>query len=95
MNSTIWMSLGFLVVFVVIIACIAWFLHRSGMMGSRQGNLFSSSIFQIDHRRYLDTKRALLQIRDQQYIYTILLGEQDLLLDKRPVDQHTVSLKSE
>lgn len=83
MDTTVLFALTGVLTLILIIGGGGWFLHRSGLTSLSQSKLFSPSVFQIDHRRYVDPKRSLVQIRDQTYLYTILLGERDLLLDKR------------
>lgn len=48
---------------------------------------FKPSLFKIDHRLVLDSKHQLVQIRDDHFIYTLLLGERDTVLNKQPIDE--------
>lgn len=81
-----------ILVFLLLILWGGLFVYRWGA-GSVWGKtlFFPPSVFQIDHRMSIDSKRQLLQVRDQKNIYTLLLGERDILLHKENIGEMTSS----
>ena len=72
---------GVLAVMVALLYAYKKFIH----LFPRTPYIFSNSPVQIDFRYPLDTRRQILRVRDDKYIYTLLLAETNLLLDKAPL----------
>lgn len=72
---------GVLAVMVALLFAYKKFIH----LFPRTPYMFGASPVQIDFRYPIDTRRQILRVRDDKHVYTLLLAETNIMLDKTPL----------
>ncbi len=86
MPSLAYTLISFISVIFVMIAVlygIRWVMNKTNLtVSGRHGTDFC-----VTDRIAIDTKRHVVRLQDKTYAYVILLGDNDLLLDKKPLEE--------
>ncbi|MBW8309460.1 MAG: hypothetical protein K0M45_07495 [Candidatus Paracaedibacteraceae bacterium] len=74
---------GVIIAMIAVLYGIRWVMHKTNLTGAGGRN----TDLRVTDRVTIDTKRQLLRLKDKTYEYVILLGDTDLLLDKKPHEE--------